>query len=170
METRHVSRYFAVRRGTRYRMSHWPKLSAVSHTRTHLIISAKVTLGPRNDKCEAPSILRRARRRTAFGEVLLDAGYDSEGIHELVRDELGAVSIIPPKSGPKTRKWPRTRYRREMKRSFPRKSYGQRWQIESAFSRHKRLLGSELSATSWMGQKREIRMRVLTHNLMILER
>lgn len=149
-------------------MSHWPKLSAVCHTTTHLIISAKVTLGPRNDKCEAPSILRRARRRTAFGEALLDAGYDSEGTHELVRDELGAVSIIPPKSGPKTRKWPRTRYRREMRRSFPRKTYGQRWQVESAFSRHKRLLGSELTATSWMGQKREIRMRVLTHNLMIL--
>jgi hypothetical protein len=30
--------------------------------------------------------------------------------------------------------------------------------------------GSELRATSWMGQKREIRMRVLTHDLMILRR
>lgn len=151
-------------------MSRWPKLSAVCHTETHLIVSAKVTRGPRNDKCEAPPILRRAKRRTRFGRALLDAGYDSEGMHELIRDELDAESVIPPKSGPRTRKWPKTRWRREMKRRFPREVYGQRWQVESVFSRMKRRLGSELRATSWMGQKREIRMRVLTHDLMILRR
>ena len=86
------------------------------------------------------------------------------------RPKLDAESVVPPKSGRRTRKWPRTRWRREMRRSFPRDVYGQRWRVESAFSRKKRRLGSELRATSWAGQKREIRTRVLTHDLMILRR
>ena len=57
-----------------------------------------------------------------------------------------------------------------MKRRFFKRVYGQRWQVESAFSRHKRRLGSALAATSWAGQKREIYTRVLTHDLMLLKR
>jgi hypothetical protein len=57
-----------------------------------------------------------------------------------------------------------------MRRRFLRKIYGQRWQVESAFSRYKRRLGSALSATSWMGQKREGYLRVLTYNLMLIRR
>jgi hypothetical protein len=46
--------------------------------------------------------------------------------------------------------------------------YGQRWQAESAFSRHQRLLGSALRACSDAARERECYLRVLTHNLMIL--
>lgn len=168
MESRHVSRYFAFRAGRRYMMSHWPKLSVACDQKTHFFLSAKVSVGPRRDTCEASSILRSARRRVPLKRVTLDAGYDAEYIHALIRQELGAHSLIPPKSGRKTRKWPPTKYRRQMKRCFFKRAYGQRWQVESAFSRHKRLLGSELAASSWSGQKREIYTRVLTHNLMIL--
>ena len=74
------------------------------------------------------------------------------------------------------RKWLKTRYRRQMVRRFrkrPRGSrhkrvYGQRWQAESGFSRNKRLLGSALRARRWANQKKEILLRVLTHNLMLL--
>ena len=149
-------------------MSRWPKLSAMGDCGSHLFLSAKATWGPRRDTCEAPSILRAARRRIAFRQALLDAGYDSEAMHVLIRKELEAHSVIPPKSGPKTRKWPPTKYRRQMRRRFPRKAYGQRWQMESIFSRNKRILGSALRATTWPAQKREIYARVLTHNLMIL--
>jgi len=57
-----------------------------------------------------------------------------------------------------------------MKRRFPTRVYGQRWQVESGFSRHKRRLGSALGATSWAGQKAEIYARVLTYDLMLLGR
>ena len=149
-------------------MRRWPKLSVVCDQATHFYLSAKATIGPRRDTCEAPSILRASRRRVRLKRVTLDAGYDSEAVHEMIREELGAHSLIPPKSGPKNRKWPPTKYRRQMKRCFFRKEYGQRWQVESSFSRHKRLLGSSLRATAWPGQKREMYLRVLTHNLMIL--
>ena len=56
-----------------------------------------------------------------------------------------------------------------MKRHFFHKAYGQRWQIESAFSRNKRKLGSALASTSWAGQQCEMHMRVVVHNLMILK-
>jgi transposase len=151
-------------------MKRWPKLSAVVDCASHFIVSAKATKGPRRDTCEAPSITRSAHRRTRFGRGLFDAGYDSEKFHVLLREDLGAQSIIPPKSGRKTRKWPKTRWRREMRRSFPKEVYGQRWQVESVFSRHKRRLGSALAATSWAGQKHEIYTRVLTHDLMLLKR
>jgi hypothetical protein len=46
--------------------------------------------------------------------------------------------------------------------------YGQRWQVESGFSRNKRRLGSALRAVLWPNQKKKIQMRVLTHNIMLL--
>jgi hypothetical protein len=70
----------------------------------------------------------------------------------------------------------RGKYRNQMTRRFrPRppgsrskRVYGQRWQAESAFSRHKRLLGSALRARLWPNQVAEVLLRVVVHNLMIL--
>src|SRR5581483_5370806 len=65
-------------------------------------------------------------------------------------------------------KWPKARYRRQMKRRFHRRKYGQRWQCESVHSRIKRRLGSSLSGRSHASRKREALVKVLTHNLSIL--
>jgi Transposase DDE domain len=46
--------------------------------------------------------------------------------------------------------------------------YRARWNNESAFSRHKRLLGSALGGRSDASRERECHLRVLTHNLMLL--
>ena len=46
--------------------------------------------------------------------------------------------------------------------------YRVRWQAESAFSRHKRLLGSALRGKSDALREHECFLRVLTHNLMLL--
>ncbi|WP_367617065.1 hypothetical protein [Teichococcus vastitatis] len=40
--------------------------------------------------------------------------------------------------------------------------------MESGFSQHKRCLGSALTARSHQSQRRELVLRLLTHNLMIL--
>ena len=42
------------------------------------------------------------------------------------------------------------------------------WDIESAFSRHKRLLDAALRGQSNASRERECYLRVLTHNLMLL--
>jgi transposase len=101
--------------------------------------------------------------------VLGDAAFDSEENPRLCREELGVRStVIPLNRRNRGRKWPKTKYRRQMKRRFPKRKYTQRWQAESAFSRHKRRLGSALSSRSEPARERECRLRVLTHNIMIL--
>ena len=59
-------------------------------------------------------------------------------------------------------------FRRKPRRSKHRRVYGQRWEVESGLSRTTRLPGSALRARQWIDQKKEILMRVLTHNLMLL--
>jgi transposase len=60
------------------------------------------------------------------------------------------------------------RFRPKPEGSRSKRVYGQRWQVESAFSRHKRLLGSALRTRLWDGQVAEVLLRVVVHNLMIL--
>jgi hypothetical protein len=105
----------------------------------------------------------------AIHRLLADAAYDAEHNHALCRQELGirstAIRLNPRSTG---RKWPKSHYRRQMKRRFPKRKYRQRWQVESTFSQHKRRLGSALTARSDAARAGESLLRVLTHNLMIL--
>jgi transposase len=112
-----------------------------------------------------------------WDRVLADAAFDSEAHHRYCRHDLGVRStVIPLNRRNRGRKWPKTAYRRQMVRRFRKKPkgsqhrrvYGQRWQAESAFSRHKRRLGSALGGRSDASRERECRPRVLTHNLMLL--
>jgi hypothetical protein len=113
----------------------------------------------------------------SWDRVLGDAAFDSEENHRLAREDLGVrATVIPLNRRNQGRKWPQTKYRRQMQKRFRKKPrgsrhrrvYGQRWQVESAFSRHKRRLGSALSGRSEPAREREGWLRVLTHNLMLL--
>lgn len=114
--------------------------------------------------------MREAASLVSFDRVLGDAAYDAEHNHRLCREELKIRSSVFPLNRRRGRKWPKTKYRRQMKVRFFKRIYGQRWQVESAFSRHKRRLGSALRSRRWRIQKLECLLRVLTHNLMILWR
>jgi transposase len=168
-EVGHTSLYFRSRRGKRtFFVPRWPKLTACIDMDSHLIVSACVSIGPSRDTLEAPAVVRKAHRRVNFRRIIWDGGCDSEKFHELVRNELKAHSLVPIKSGMKTRKWPPQKYRRQMKRRFFKRLYGQRWQIESVFSRHKRRLTSNIRARLWSAQQAEAYIRIVVHNLMIL--
>ena len=141
------------------------------HTASHLILGAVPGQGPANDAPAFAPALRQAaalfpRRLRA---VVADAGYDSESAHQCCRRELGvgrtAIRLNRRSHG---RRWPRTRYRREMRRAFPWRVYHRRQQVESVFSRDKRRLGSALTARSARAQAEEQILRVLTHNLLLL--
>lgn len=170
-ESRHTSRYYAFRRDIgAYETRKYPKLSCVCDCASHVVMAAKATQGPRDDSRDGPSILRSAARRCELGVVLLDAGYDSESMHELIREELGAESVIPPTRGRPTGKPPNGPNRRRMYEHFPSKIYGQRWQSESVFSRIKRRYGSALSAKRDSTRAAEMYAIVLVHNLALLLR
>jgi transposase len=57
---------------------------------------------------------------------------------------------------------------RRMKRKADQKHYGQRAQSETAHNMMKRNLGSALRARKPENQKKEMMLRVLTHNIMLL--
>ena len=62
----------------------------------------------------------------------------------------------------------RGRYRRLMKQRFPKKTYGQHWQIEVFLSMLKRNMGVAFRARSYRSQNCEIRLRIPTRNLAFL--
>ena len=170
MDTRHASTHFVRRTGyKRFLRRAWPKLTAVFHAATHLIAGVAIGRGPSQDSPQFPEAMRQAALNLRPRQLLADKGYDAEHNHELCRRELGirstVIALNPRRAG---RRWPRTRYRRLMKRRFPRRQYRQRVQAESGFSRHKRRLGPALTVRQEKTQHREMRLRVLTHNLMLL--
>jgi hypothetical protein len=170
LESHHVSRYFIWRLGARHKFSTFPKLTVVCDLTTHLLLGAHVCMGPCVDSPQFGPTLLQAAANQPIDQLLGDKGYDAEHNHALCREHLGIPSTIIAvrRNTNGTRQWPSTPYRREMKRSASRDGYGQRWQVESAFSRNKRLFGSALRARTWHMQQWECSLRVLTHNLMLL--
>jgi transposase len=171
LETRHVSAYFGMRRadGAGHRQRAWPKLTAVVHARSHLILGAAPGVGPSQDSPDFAPVMRQAAGLVAIDTALGDAGYDAEHNHRLCREELGVRQTVIRLNRRNTgRRWPKTPYRRVMRKRFERELYNQRWHAESGFSQHKRRLGSALTARRDAAQRRELVLRVVTHNLMLL--
>jgi hypothetical protein len=153
----------------RYRVPKFPKLTIVCHNQSHLIAAALATVGPSYDFPLFEPAMLRASWNLEIDRLLADSGYDSEPNHVMARQGLAIRSTVI-KLNPRNRgrRWPKARYRRQMRRRFHRRKYGQRWQSESVISRLKRRLGSALHGRSDASRQRESDLRVFTHNLMIL--
>jgi Transposase DDE domain/Transposase domain (DUF772) len=194
-ESRHVSRHFEKRQrqsardrrkkarktgekqaGDRRRsrvVRGLPKLSLAVATRCHLILAARATTGAGADQPFFEPLLFDAWRRANVKVAVADAGFDSEANHCIARQDMGVRSIIPPNAGRPTDKLPTGRHRRNMhhrfKRKADKKNYGQRWQSETVNSMIKRNQGSALRATTARRRSKELLLRVITHNVMILQ-
>lgn len=126
--------------------------------------------GPASDQPYFKPLLDDAAALFSIRRLLADAGFDSEAHHVYSRRQHGVVAIIPPLIGRPTAKPPAAHYRRRMKLNWQayRKRYGQRWQIETVNSMYKRLLGSALRAIKYWNRCREMTLRVLALNVMLL--
>jgi hypothetical protein len=91
LETRPVSASFGMRRMTEegHRQRAWPKLAAVLHTASRLILGAVPGVGPSQDSPDFTPATQQAGGLIAFDTVLSDAGYDAEHNHRLCYEELG---------------------------------------------------------------------------------
>ena len=175
LESRHVSRYYVKRRSktgsgtqeTTY--SRYPKVVLVTDCHTHMVLAAVPGRGPASDLVLFRAALKQAVGRARIGTLLADADFDGEWVHEEVRSH-GIRTLIPPERGRPTAKLPTGRWRRRMKQRFNKKKYGQRWQTETVNSMVKRRLGSALRARTYWSQCREIVLRIITHNVMIVAR
>jgi hypothetical protein len=170
LESRFVSRHFLMRQGKRTsKYRRWTKLTIVADNGTHLIAAADVSLGPSNDSPLLPEPVRKAIEHIPIKRLLADAGYDAETNHEFCRNELEIPSTIIPVNE-RNLKYSKVkgRYRSQMSRYFPKRKFGNRWQIESIFSRFKRKLGYALRAVTEQARETECFIKVLTYNLMVV--
>jgi hypothetical protein len=177
LDSRHASRHYARRnKSKRFGMRRFTLLAVACHTTSHLIAAAEVAVGPTNESPFFDDLVGEAGQHALWDRLLADAAYASEANHETARLYGVRSAVIPLNRRGAGRKWPKTRYRRQMVRRFRKKPkgsrhrrvYGQRWQAESVFSRNKRRLGAALRACSEAARERECLLRVLTHNLMLL--
>ena len=114
--------------------------------------------------------MAEAIARVRITRITADAGYDSEANHRYAREECSIRTIIPPKHGRPTTKPARGHYRRLMQTRFDAAAYTERVQVETVVSMVKRRLEGCVRAHSFWSQRRELRLKVLTHNIMILLR
>jgi len=151
---------------SRTRTRRFLKLTIGAELRHQLVTSVKVRRGPRNDIIDFGPVVRKAHSIRPIGIGIGDKGYDSEGSHLLLRDELHAMSMIPPRLE-KVPVW-RTEglYRKKMKRHFSKRVYHQRSKDETVFSVVKRTMGDEMRSIRTRGLNNEIRVRMIAYNAM----
>ena len=154
-------------------MKRLPKLSIAVAASCHLILAARATTGMGSDHPHFEPLLFDAWRRADVKVATADAGFDSEANHRIGRLDMGVRTIIPPDIGRPTDQPPPTRFRRLMRQRFDRgadeKTYGQRWQVETVNSMIKRNPGAALRATTARRRSRELLLRCIVHNIMVLE-
>jgi hypothetical protein len=150
--------------------SHFAKLEASFDCKSHLILAARMSRGPRPDvDCFKPLLdatLETARPKS----MLADAGYDSEGNHQHARITRKVRSFMPATHGRPTNKPLTGRFRRLMKKRLNKDygHYGQRWQAESGFSMIKRCVADTVQGRSQWSQRRELWLVVITYNILLL--
>jgi Transposase DDE domain len=146
----------------------YPKLGLVCDTSCHFILAVQTGSGPRPDVDEFRPLVSAALRQMRLTRMVADAGYDSEPNHRVARERWGIRTIIPPKHGRPTTKPATGKYRRLMQVRFDRDAYHSRSQVETVMSMIKRRQGSHVHGRCHHSRCRDLRLMVLTHNLMIL--
>ena len=94
-------------------------------------LGAVTGTGPTQDSPAFAPAMRQAAALLGLDTVLADAAYDAEHNHRLCREALGVrrsvIALNPRNTG---RRWPKTPYRRALRRRFPKPLYNQRWHVE----------------------------------------
>jgi hypothetical protein len=179
LEARQVSPYFVRRRAKGQKPSEnpaqtttytrFPKAELVVDCATHVVLAAVTAVGPRPDTNRLPVLLLCALVHVTIGTLLADAGYDWERAHMIAREAWLVRSVIPPDSGRPSPNPPAGKYRRLMRR-YRDYRYGQRWQAETVMSMIKRRLGPAVAGRSDASRARDLMLKVITHNLMLIVR
>ena len=176
----HASRYFDQRRAkgsaSTYKARAYQKWAAALWVGPQLVTAQLSKPGPCGDYPDLPPLAEASLASVPGAVILADAGYDSERNHAFCREALGVRTLIPAK----TRRYvagPRGRYRAEMVAALgcatlsvegeaaPRKTYGQRWLVETLMSVVKRKWGERLTARLPAMQEAQALLRGLVYNV-----
>lgn len=163
LDTSGPSAYYVSRRGERHRS--YIKFSAIVLCGSLFPLAVVLDRGPSNDRVQVPQLLAQAQALGQPAQLLADAGYDAEWIHQRCREQWGVESLIVP-NGQRADGQRNGRWRAQMSAAHLReRGYGRRWAVESFFSAFKRTMGSALSARQPGTQLAEAAIRVLAYVL-----
>jgi len=98
-----------------------------------------------------------------FKEIPLDMGYDAEYVHEFIREEMNALSIIPARNEDVPIWRTSGKYRKQMKRGYSKKKYHQRSKNETVNMVVHQLMGEIVYALDWRMQNKELLFRYIMY-------
>jgi hypothetical protein len=161
MTSCYASYYYSLRTDS-YRKN-FLKTSISVDTDKLIILADKITKNPTHDVKHAVPLLRLSHSIKKPSYYVMDKAYDSEQIHELIRDELGSYAFIPLRN--KSRKKINGKYRKEMYMDFSEVIYFERNLVETVISVIKRLFGEEAKARKYRNQVKDVKTKLILYNI-----
>lgn len=157
----------------KYRGRHehlWAKMHIMAGIETHMITAVIIKERDAADLAQLPELLRITRQNFIVEEVLADRVYNTANNQRIIA-EAGAQAYIPPKSTHTGRrggifKAKLIEWNENRERSLA--HYGQRAQVETAFSMMKMKFGDSLRSKNELPMKNEALAKALCHNVYCL--
>lgn len=142
--------------------------------RTNIIVSCECTYGNFHDIKSAPMLLQQAQKHFNFKEISADKAYSSKRILQII-ENMNAQPYIPfqtrikrpGKDAPETIWYKSLRYFHDNREDFL-EHYHVRSNVETVFSMVKMRLGEFLKCKNYEGQRNELLMKFICHNICCL--